>query len=258
MPLKVGTTNVNRLFKRETSLGEPVWMFNNYGSCPIIALQVDFNPEGSPCSEIGAYLYTNSNDYGGMCFVCSPIENITDTEITHLKTATQDIHKRVTITFSANGGSGGSSQIRTWGVENVTQPTNPTRGSYTFQGWATTNSASSPNVSFPFLAPQNNTTYYAVWKVSTPQTSAPSIFDSTGPRDIYTMYRVWNNDASSANIYSDVTTSPPTTSRGLIASGTQTASISTGFLKALSGGVIYARAQASGKTMSAITSMYLE
>lgn len=253
MPLKVGTANVIRLFKRETSFGDAVWMFNNYGSCPTTALQIDFNPEGSPCSTIGEYVY--SNDYGGMCFVCNPIEQIVDTEVTHLKTATQDIHKRVTITFSANGGYGGSSQTRTWGVENVTQPTNPTRSSYTFKGWATTISASTPNVSFPFLAPQNNTTYYAVWEASTPQTSTPMLIDETGIRTTV-RYSVRNNDTSSATIYSDVSTTPPTTSRGVIASGAKTTIINTGIPIELSGTVIYARAQASGKTMSAITSLY--
>ena len=238
MPLKVGTTNAVRVYKRqyvEVGMRPPGEDYIPY----------DFDPSGYAC-VIGLVA-----TYDGRYYTCQQVE------VTHLKTATQDIHKRVTLTFNANGGSGGSSQTRTWGVENVTQPSSPTRSGYTLQGWATTSSASTPNVSFPFLAPQNNTTYYAVWKISTPQTVSPTLIDKTGIRDIYFMYSVQNDDASSATIYSDVSTNPPTTSRGLIASNAQTSTINTGSQKGI-GITIYARAQASGKTMSSITSLYME
>lgn len=165
------------------------------------------------------------------------------------------VFKVVILTFDANGGSGGSTQTRIWGVEYVTQPANPTRSGYSFLGWATESGASTPNVSFPFLAPENDTTYYAVWEASIQQTATPTIIDETGIRPTI-RYRVRNNDASSATIYSDVSTNPPTTSRGLIASGAQTSIINTGISKDLVGTVVYARAQASGKTMSTVTSMY--
>lgn len=168
------------------------------------------------------------------------------------------VFKVVILTFDANGGSGGSTQTRIWGVEYVTQPANPTRSGYSFLGWATESGASTPNVSFPFLAPENDTTYYAVWEASIQQTATPTLIDATGIRDTNYRYRVQNNDDSSATIYSDVSTNPPTTSRGLIASGAQTSIIDTGIPKVLIGAVVYARAQASGKAMSTVTSMYWE
>lgn len=48
----------------------------------------------------------------------------------------------------------------------VAKPTDPTRTGYTFQGWATTSSATSSNVTFPYT-PTANTTLYAVWKANT-------------------------------------------------------------------------------------------
>ena len=68
-------------------------------------------------------------------------------------------------------------------------------------------------------------------------------------------YSVANNDVAAATVYSDVGTNPPTTSRGSIASGSSTTMIDTGY----SSGpfTVYARAQASGKNMSDVTSYYV-
>ena len=112
------------------------------------------------------------------------------------------------MTFDANGGSGGSSQTRTWGVENVTQPSNPTRTSYTFLGWATTSGATTPNVTFPFLAPSAHTTYYAVWEQALTQAVAPSIYDVyESGKTVYWSFT--NNHPTTATIFSEIGDSTP-------------------------------------------------
>lgn len=104
------------------------------------------------------------------------LEQEGQTEITELKdNLNQVIHKRVTITFNANGGSGGSTQVRTWGVENIINPGTPSRSNYTFNGWYTAASGGS-KLSFPFEAGNANVTYYAQWSAqSSPTTAAPTV-----------------------------------------------------------------------------------
>lgn len=81
------------------------------------------------------------------------------------------VHRRVTITFNANGGSfGGSSmitQLRTWGVENITTPSTPFRSGYVFLGWYTSTTGGSL-VTFPRVTGQSNATYYARWRALVP------------------------------------------------------------------------------------------
>lgn len=67
-------------------------------------------------------------------------------------------------------------------------------------------------------------------------------------------YTVKNNDALTATIYADYNVNPPTTNRGSIASGANTATINTGLT--VGGFTIYARAQASGKDPSDVVSYY--
>ncbi len=116
---------------------------------------------------------------GTVFYLCQEV--VSTHEVTHLKdNQNRSIHKRVTITFNANGGSGGSTQTRTWGVEQITQPASPTRSGYDFQGWATTSGATSPNVTFPRSTPENDITYYAVWQ----QQSANLTWQYRGPTGI--------------------------------------------------------------------------
>ena len=163
MALKVGTTSVVRLHKQ---LPNPRYV--HYGSdipTTELSLLIDYDPAGHACSTVGSWVGYVSPMSGTVYYKCEELYNPGQVEITHLKdNQNQTIHKRVTITFNANGGSGGSSQTRTWGVEQTTQPANPTRSGYDFQGWATTSGATSPNVTFPRATPENNITYYAVWK----------------------------------------------------------------------------------------------
>lgn len=73
------------------------------------------------------------------------------------------------ITYNANGGSGAPGSQTAWKDQTLTlSSTKPTRTGYTFQGWATSDSATSVKYSaggkYEFTA---DTTLYAVWKVNT-------------------------------------------------------------------------------------------
>lgn len=183
-------------------------------------------------------------------------------EILQYKIGTTIYHNRIVLTFNANGGTGGSTQTRTWGVEYVTQPSNPTKAGSTFLGWATTSGATTPNVTFPFLAPQNNTTYYAVWQVSNNyNTTAPTIntptYNKTHPFLKYIRYTVKNNDEMPADIYSELTDTTPDVLIGNVAPGANTSSIATGIDSNIPGSfTIYSKAIATSSTQSSIVSRY--
>lgn len=73
----------------------------------------------------------------------------------------------VNVTFSANGGSGGTAaKAYTFGtVVNLSTVVKPTRTGYIFQGWATTASATTPDITTnPLVNYASAKTYYAVWK----------------------------------------------------------------------------------------------
>ena len=139
--MKVGTTNVIRLYKQEYVLRTDLTQ----------GLEVTENPVGKSCT-LGIVV-----KYNGYCYKCEQVE------VTEMKDESSNMmHRRTTLTFSANGGSGSSSQTRTWGVQSVIAPSNPTKVGYSFQGWSTLSNATSPNVTFPFIAPEADKTYYAV------------------------------------------------------------------------------------------------
>lgn len=73
----------------------------------------------------------------------------------------------VNVTFNANGGSGGTAaKAYTFGtVINLSTVAKPTRTGYTFQGWAATANAATPNITTnPLVNYASAKTYYAVWK----------------------------------------------------------------------------------------------
>lgn len=73
----------------------------------------------------------------------------------------------VNVTFNANGGSGGTAaKAYNFGtVVNLSTVAKPTRTGYTFQGWATTTNAATPNITTnPLVNYTSARTYYAVWK----------------------------------------------------------------------------------------------
>ncbi|MBQ4140175.1 MAG: InlB B-repeat-containing protein [Clostridia bacterium] len=74
-----------------------------------------------------------------------------------------------TVSYNANGGSGApSAQTKTYGVNLTLSSTKPTRTGYTFQGWATSASATSASYSAGSSYTSNSsTTLYAVWQINT-------------------------------------------------------------------------------------------
>lgn len=148
MPIKVGTENAVRVYKQQ---------YVDIGVIPPggYYLPYDFDPSGYAC------VMGSVATYNGRYYDCRQIE------VKEMKnTLGEMIHHRTTISFNSDGGSSVASQVKTWGVENVTQPTNPTRSGWSIVGWATTIKAQSANVTFPVLAPENDTTYYAVWQTT--------------------------------------------------------------------------------------------
>jgi uncharacterized repeat protein (TIGR02543 family) len=233
--MKVNTTDVIRLYKQQYVLSTNPGGLIDYATS---------DPAGASCPTLGGYIIWNGNYY-----------QCQQTEINEMKNASNALmHRRTTIVFNANGGTGGSTQVRTWNVENVTQPSNPTRTGYTFLGWATTSGATSPNVTLPMICPSADVTYYAVWQINQQKTVSPSITDVS---TITFRYTVKNNDGQSATIYAEHDVSDPDVSRGVIAAGASTGTINTG-ISTMSGNsvTIYAKAQADGELMSDIVSVF--
>lgn len=245
--LQENSTNVVRLYNRQI-----LWVYiGTTAPSGVTIYEFTYDPRGELAEEIGIYA-----TYNGMYFETQYV----NTEVTELKDSSSNlIHKIVTLTFNANGGTGGSSQVRTWNVENVIQPSNPTRTNYTFLGWATTSGATSPNVDFPFIAPSANTTYYAVWQYNPPATANPTIDLFANPAHHYE-YRVKNNDTSTASIYAEHNDSTPDIFRGNIAYNSYTSYIDTGVPSNFFGSsiTVYAYAVASGKANSSTVSVYME
>jgi len=86
-------------------------------------------------------------------------------------------------------------------------------------------------------------------------TSAPLIEDVSTTT---IRYRVKNLDGVTATIYADHNLADPTTNRGSIAPDAYTTTVNT-FISIILGGeaTIYAKAQATGKSMSVVTSLYI-
>ncbi len=87
-------------------------------------------------------------------------------------TSASNCYKTATVTFNANGGSGGSTKSCTAYYNNtycsVTTPGAPTRAGYTFKGWSTSSTASSGTGANVNVSVSGNTTYYATWKANCP------------------------------------------------------------------------------------------
>ncbi len=77
-----------------------------------------------------------------------------------------------TVSYNANGGSGApSSQTKTKGVTLTLSSTTPTRSGYTFQGWSTSSTATSPTYYAGGSYTANaSATLYAVWSQNAPTT----------------------------------------------------------------------------------------
>lgn len=94
-------------------------------------------------------------------------------------------------------------------------------------------------------------------QITIQKTATPFILDMTTGATY--RYQVRNDDANTATIYSIHDDPNPTTSRGNITSGAFTSTINTMVSAFLGSSItIYAKAQASGKVMSDVASLYME
>ena len=77
-----------------------------------------------------------------------------------------------TVSYNANGGSGApSAQVKTENVTLTLSSTTPTRSGYTFKGWSTSKTATSPNYYAGGSYTANaSATLYAVWEQNAPTT----------------------------------------------------------------------------------------
>ena len=77
-----------------------------------------------------------------------------------------------TVSYNANGGSGApSAQVKTENVTLTLSSTKPTRSGYTFKGWSTSKTATSPTYSAGGSYTANaSATLYAVWEQNAPTT----------------------------------------------------------------------------------------
>ena len=242
-------------------------------TCPGTTLNYgDVITAGDPCSVASGAIYSDSNDN---CFECVGYSR---TEVRTLVQGTTTVYVKCYVTFDENGGTtvgnryvyfgngSGSNGDRTYG-QYASLPT-PTRSGYTFNGWfdgETSGNGSGTQITNTTVVPSNiglNKTLYAKWTQNQQQTATPTILSAVqGSFPFLTQgFKVRNNDGSTATIYAEANDSTPDVNRGSVGSGLQTSFISLG-CQANAGAcqvTVYAKAQASGETMSATTSLYIQ
>ena len=119
-----------------------------------------------------------------------------------------------TISYNANGGSGApSSQTKYYGTNITLSSTVPVRSGYTFQGWATSSTATTatyqPGGTF---SGNSNTTLYAVWKGNATSLSANSsnsaVISTGGEKKYFTftpsqngIYVIYSTGTSDTRVY---------------------------------------------------------
>ncbi|MDO4557250.1 MAG: InlB B-repeat-containing protein, partial [Lachnospiraceae bacterium] len=113
---------------------------------------------------------TITGKYGGTTTVTFAVKKSTTGEVLVSKTVDITVGPNYTVSYDANGGSGGpSSQTKYYGKALELSFIKPTRTGYTFQGWSTSSTATSATYSEEgecYLA-NSDVTMYAVWKAET-------------------------------------------------------------------------------------------
>lgn len=135
-----------------------------------------------------------------------------------------------TVTFNANGGTGGpSSQTKTYGKTLTLSSTKPTRTNYTFQGWGTSASATAVSYAAGGSYTSNaSITLYAVWKLTyvkpTINSMTVSRCNSSGTLTDSGTYALvkfdWTTSYSVSSIKIECASSDGTTTTTVSASGT--------------------------------------
>lgn len=223
---------------------------------------------GEPCSIASGGIY---NDDNGNCFECVGYSR---TEVRTLIQGTTTVYVKAYITFDENSGSSVGNRYVYFGTDGTTSRTygeyaalpTPTRSGYTFNGWfdsETNNNGTGTQITNTTVVPSTiglNKTLYAKWTQNQQQTATPSILSAQqGSFPFLTQgYRVRNNDGSTATIYAEPGDSTPDVSLGSVASGSQTSFQSLACQPGNCNITVYAKAQASGETMSNTTSVYFQ
>jgi uncharacterized repeat protein (TIGR02543 family) len=219
---------------------------------------------GEPCSVASGGIY---NDDNNNCFECVGYSR---TEVRTLKQGTTTVYVKCYVTFDEQGGSTVGNRYVYFGTDGTTSRTygqyaslpTPTRSGYTFDGWFTASSGGTQitNTTAVSSSVSLNQTLYAQWTQNQQQTATPTILSAQqGSFPFLTQgFRVRNNDGSTATIYAEANDSTPDVNRGSVASGSQTSFISLGCQSGNCNDTVYAKAQASGETMSATTSLYIQ
>lgn len=236
-------------------------------TCPATTLNYgDVITAGEPCSVASGAIYSDSNDN---CFECVGYSR---TEVRTLVQGTTTVYVKCYVTFDEQGGSTVGNRYVYFGTDGTTSRTygqyaalpTPTRSGYTFDGWFTASSGGTQITSTTAVSSSVglNQTLYAQWTQNQQQTATPTILSAVqGSFPFLTQgFRVRNNDGSTATIYAEANDSTPDVNRGSVGSGLQTSFISLG-CQANAGAcqvTVYANAQASGETLSATTSLYIQ
>jgi uncharacterized repeat protein (TIGR02543 family) len=161
----------------------------------------------------------------------------------------------MTVTFDANGGTTPSptSKVVTYNSTYGTLATT-SRSGFTFNGWFTASSGGVQRTSSSTVTATANHTLFAQWtEVASTQTSTPFIgsmscscdFDGTA-----VIVTVTNNDSSSATVSAASNTSFIGQQSATVSSGGSATFYFYGYSNPPGSVTFYARAQASGKTMS--------
>lgn len=234
-------------------------------TCPGTTLNYgDVITAGDPCSVASGAIYSDSNDN---CFECVGYSR---TEVRTLKQGTTIVYVKSYVSFDEQGGSTVGNRYVYFGTNGTTPRTygqyaplpTPTRSGYSFDGWFTSSSGGTQitNTTIVSSSVSLNQTLYAQWTQDQQQTATPTILSAQqGSFPFLTQgFRVRNNDGSAAVIYAEANDSTPDVNRGSVASGSQTSFISLGCQSGNCNDTVYAKAQASGETMSATTSLYIQ
>ena len=234
-------------------------------TCPGTTLNYgDVITAGDPCSVASGAIYSDSNDN---CFECVGYSR---TEVRTLKQGTTIVYVKSYVSFDEQGGSTVGNRYVYFGTNGTTPRTygqyaplpTPTRSGYSFDGWFTSSSGGTQitNTTIVSSSVSLNQTLYAQWTQDQQQTATPTILSAQqGSFPFLTQgFRVRNNDGSAAVIYAEANDSTPDVNRGSVASGSQTGFISLGCQSGNCNDTVYAKAQASGETMSATTSLYIQ
>lgn len=175
------------------------------------------------------------------------------------------VYVKISLIFDENFGTSVSDKIVYYGETYGTLPT-PTRSGYSFEGWYLSETSNNGTGTEVFSSSTVTTTdtslvLYARWDLLAQQTQTPTINSATtGKPPFQTQgYTVRNNDGSTAVIKAEPSDSTPdVTINSALASGATTSFQTLSCQPGNCNVTVYATAQASGETLSNVTSRYFQ